>query len=228
MRVFLIVFGAVLVAMLGAPLLAQTPPTRVFGSVTVGGRPAPLGTVVQALIGDKVCGEGQVRRVSDEIPVGYVVDVVSATQTPGCGTDGATIVFKVGGVQANERGEFQTGTFLRLNLTVSGQVSTPTPGPTPSPFGSPTAPTGGATVTPPAAGSPTPGQPTSVATATAIVTVEATPAPTTPLPRFTATPADVERGGGDRGVPAVLWAGLAVALAGVVVGGGYFLYRRRR
>jgi hypothetical protein len=196
---------------------AQTPPTRAFGLVTIEGRPAPPGTAVQALIGEKVCGEGTVRRVSDAIPVGYVVDVAAATQTPGCGTDGDTITFKVGGVTANEKTEFRTGTFVRLDLTVSGQVSTPTPGPTPLPFG-PAPATPAATGSPTPAVSPTAGQPPPDATAT--------------LPRFTVTPAGDEvqpaNGDGDgSGAAAVWWAVVAVAAVAAAGAAGYLVYRRR-
>ncbi|MER3419934.1 MAG: hypothetical protein C4290_05120, partial [Chloroflexota bacterium] len=133
-NLFLLLAGCGLALVLGAaPAGAQLPPTRVFGTVTVDGRTALAGTVVQAFIGEKLCGEGVVRRISDELPLGYVVDVAGASQIEGCGTDGATITFRVGGVLANETATFATGTFLRLDLTVSGQVATPTPGVPPPP-----------------------------------------------------------------------------------------------
>lgn len=212
--------AAILAAILAwAPLTAraQTPPTRAFGTVTVDGQPAPPGTTVQALIGDKVCGEGEVRRVSDAIPRGYVVDVVSATQMQGCGTDGDRIIFKVGGKQANETAEFHTGTFLRHDLTVSGQVSTPTPGPTPPPFG-PATPEPGGTAT----GTAAPGSSPSPRRTAA--------APSdSPSPRFTATaPAAEVEGDGDGGSTGVVLVAGAVLLAVLAAGGvGYYLSRRR-
>jgi hypothetical protein len=205
----------------------QTPPTRVFGTVTVDGRPAPAGTVVQAFIGEQQCGEGQVRRISDTLPLGYVVDVVSATQTQGCGTDGDRITFRVGGRQATETGEFRTGAFLRLDLSVSGQIATPTPGPTPPPFGTATAPAGGAataTATTMPGGSPTAAPSAATATATAA------PSPTT-TQTATATgtmpPAEVTQGDGG-GSAAVVWAVLAVVVLAAAGGVGYAVYRHRR
>src|SRR5436190_20516062 len=101
-----------------AAVHAQSPPTRAFGTVTIDGQPAPLGTIVQAYIDDQLCGEGMVRRVNDDLPQGYVVDVAGAAQTPGCAGEGDTITFRIGGVKANETGTFATGSFLRLDLTV--------------------------------------------------------------------------------------------------------------
>lgn len=224
---FLLLAGWGLALFLGAALAgAQLPPTRVFGTVTVDGQPAPAGTVVQAFVGEKQCGEGMVRRISDDLPLGYVVDVAGATQVEGCGTDGATITFRVGGVPANETATFATGTFIRVDLTVRGQVATPTPGaPTPPPFGAEPAATPTAVASPGAA-SPTPAGPggateTPAATVTAIATTE--PA----LPVRTATPAGSaqESGGGGGGLVLAVVAALALLAAG---GAGAYLWYRRR
>lgn len=224
---FLLLAGlSVALAFGAAPAGAQLPPTRVFGAVTVDGRPAPAGTVVQAFIGEKLCGEGVVRRISDELPLGYVVDVAGASQSEGCGTDGATITFRVGGVPANETATFATGSFVRLDLTVSGQVATPTPGaPTPPPFGaeSTTTPTIAAspeTGAPPATAGPSPAATEATATATA---------PAEPgLPVRTATPAgstgESSGGGGTRLALAVVAALAVLAAAGA---GAYLWYRWR-
>lgn len=233
--------------LLGASMArAQTPPTRTFGSVTIDGQPAPLGTKIEALIFDKVCGENVVRRLNDEIPVGFVVDVASAGQTPGCGNDGDTIIFRVGGVQANETSEFQTGNFFRINLTAAGQAATPTPGPTPPPFGSATpTPRGAATPAATAApGTPTAaaggGTPTPGASGSAVPAAGGTPrAPTTTTPVGTASggpvtgtvtvfvpdasPRNTNDDGGSAGV---IWAVVVVAvLAAASV--GYVWYRRQ-
>jgi hypothetical protein len=214
-----LVSGVVLAFWLPATMSAQTPPTRVFGTVLVDGQPAPAGTSVQAFIGERQCGDGQVRRISDEIPLGYVVDVLSATQTTGCGADGDRITFKVGGRQAGESTEFRTGTFVRLNLTVSGQVETPTPGPTPPPFGSPTTPAGG--MASPGSGATTV-QPSPAAggTATATGSPSLGPTATTPSP---------DANGNDDGSGATTAALIVVGVAVAAAAGsaGYYLYRRR-
>lgn len=220
---------------------AQSPPTRAFGSVTIDGQPAPLGTVVQAVINDKLCGEGVVRFVNDALPQGYVVDVQSNASSSGCGADGDTIRFRVGGVEATETGEFQTGTFLRLDLTVAGQVATPAAGATPPPFGAEASPTPIPAVAPtvaPAAGGASPtaappdgsGSPTATPEATATGTADAGPTATpTDTPHFTATPSAVaQREGSGGGNRAALWAAAAAAVLAAAGGAAYWLYRRNQ
>jgi hypothetical protein len=222
---------------------AQTPPTRVFGTVTIDGQPAPLGTIVQAVVNDHLCGEGPVRYVNDQLPQGYVVDVLSFSSSQGCGTDGDTVTFRVGGVQANETATFQSGAFVRLDLTVSGQVATPTAGPTPAPFGegaaSPTAvPTAAPTVAP---ASPTAGgaSPTAAASpsATGSPTETAGPSPSStatisatgsPLPRFTATPSLFPNSGTTSGgISPWVWVGVGLGVLAVAGGAAFWVIRRR-
>ncbi len=227
-RWFLLLAGLSVALVLGAaPAGAQLPPTRVFGTVTVDGQPAPAGTVVQAFIGEKLCGEGVVRRISDDLPLGYVVDVAGATQVEGCGTDGATIAFRVGGVLANETATFATGTFIRLDLTVRGQVATPTPGaPTPPPFGAEPAATGTATASPGAA-SPTPAGPGGATETPEAATATATAASGPGLPVRTATPVGSTGGGGGGGAGPVLAVVAALVVLAAAGAGAYLWYRRR-
>ncbi len=243
--------GGMAVAFSAATARAQLPPTRAFGTVTIDGQPAPLGTVVQATIGDRLCGEGVVRFVNDQLPRGYVVDVLHFASTEGCGVEGATVNFRVGGVAAAETVEYQTGTFVRRDLTVTGQVATPAAGATPPPFGasaaSPTpapalaltvapvpSPAGGATPIPstPAAATPTTdpaASPTPEVSATATPEMSATATPgaaaqftTTPVGQV-ATNRDGDEGGGS--TPIVVIVTLAVLAAAAAI--GYTLYRRR-
>ncbi|MBI4145698.1 hypothetical protein HY493_05875 [Candidatus Woesearchaeota archaeon] len=79
------------------------------GSVTLDGQPADNVQVV-ALIGTTSCGTTTASRGA------YSVDVASASTQPGCGTDGATVTFKVGGTTAQQTGTWQQGTFTQLNL----------------------------------------------------------------------------------------------------------------
>jgi hypothetical protein len=92
------------------------PPNRYYGSVTLNGQTTPVGTPVTAYIGEQLCGTGEVRADGR-----YVVDVDDATKTPGCGTPGAVITFRVGGVLAGQTGTFQAGAFTELPLTAPGQ-----------------------------------------------------------------------------------------------------------
>ena len=220
---------------------AQVPPARVFGTVTVDGATPPVGTKVEAFIGDMLCGEGAVRQLGAEIPIGYVVDVRNESQEPGCGGDDRKITIKVGGLEAPQTTIYETGSFIRLDLEISGTVQTPTPTPTPLPgaLGTPT-PTATPAASPTPEATPTPAataSPSATETATASPTAEPSPAgPTTPTvtPAATATPSGTvitvtpppaaESEGG--GIPAALFV-LLVLVAAAVAGALIYLYVRR-
>ena len=178
-------------------LLAQSPPARVFGTVTVDGATPPQGTKVEAFINGRLCGDGVVRQLGTDIGIGYVVDVREEQTEPGCGAEGRTITFKVGGRDAPQTETFRSGAFIRLDLMVTGAIETPTPGPTPPPFGA-----GAASPSPtPAADTPTPAPATPTPAATASPTAPASPTATatgtgTPeaTPTGTATPSPTPGG----------------------------------
>jgi hypothetical protein len=119
---------ALLSSLMAASVSAQppTPPNRFFGNVTLDTAPAPAGTNVTATIGGNVCGQTTVLPDST-----YVLDVVSSNQTSGCGTDGASVSFKVGGNPA-ESGTWSSGKFTELNLAGKTPQPTAVP-PTPKP-----------------------------------------------------------------------------------------------
>jgi hypothetical protein len=98
---------------------AATPPTRFYGTVVMSGQPARGTAIIRALVDGIVCGTGSVIVLPS--PAGtttsYVVDVASAFTQAGCGANGASVSFTVDGVLANERGTFETGAFVPLNLT---------------------------------------------------------------------------------------------------------------
>jgi hypothetical protein len=117
---------ALLILLLGGalhavPAAAQpgpaTPPARIFGSVTVAGRPAPGATVV-AWIGSTACGRSTVA-----VDGTYQVDVRSAASQAGCGTDGALVSFTVDGRPARESVTYQSGAFIRRDLTAGAAVA---------------------------------------------------------------------------------------------------------
>ena len=118
---------ALLSSLLVATVSAQppTPPNRFFGSVTLNGSPAPAGTNVSADIGGNVCGQTTVKDDST-----YVLDVVSSGQTAGCGTEGASVSFTVGGNPAGSA-TWSSGQFTSLDL--AGQAAQPTAVPSPKP-----------------------------------------------------------------------------------------------
>jgi hypothetical protein len=126
------VLAAAAVALLSTFMVATvsaqppTPPNRFFGKVTVGGKAAPAGTNVTAMIGGNACGQTTVKDDSS-----YVLDVVSSGQTSGCGTEGASVSFTVGGNPAG-RGTWSSGKFTSMDL--AGQAAQPTAVPaTPKP-----------------------------------------------------------------------------------------------
>jgi hypothetical protein len=107
------------------------PPATFAGTVTVDGHSVSDGTEVVALIEGKVCGEGErvpgqrgtwtatEARPEYDIKSGdsmYVVDVLSDSQVPGCGTDGATVTFLIAGKPSHQVGLWRAGS-NPLNLT---------------------------------------------------------------------------------------------------------------
>lgn len=115
--VILVLAGGMHAAPVAAQAGPSTPPARIFGSLSIAGRPAP-GATVTALIGSSVCGASTVAADST-----YQIDVRSAASQPGCGTDGALVTFNVDGWRARESVAYQSGAFIPLNLTVGAPVA---------------------------------------------------------------------------------------------------------
>jgi len=122
------------------------PPATFFGSVTVDGHSVRDDTAVVALIDGKVCSEEEKEpgqrgtwtateaRPEYGIESGdslYVVDVVSDSQVPGCGTEGATVTFLIAESLAHQRGLWIAGS-NPLNLTAGTPPHTGEPVTTPS------------------------------------------------------------------------------------------------
>jgi hypothetical protein len=114
---------ALISSLMAASVSAQppTPPNRFFGNATLDGAPAPAGTNVTATIGGNVCGQTTVKDDST-----YVLDVVSSNQTAGCGTEGASVSFTVGGMPAGSA-TWSSGKFTSLDL--AGKTPPPTVAP---------------------------------------------------------------------------------------------------
>ena len=111
---------ALISSLMVASVSAQppTPPNRFFGDV-VG---AAAGASVTATIGGNVCGQTTVQADST-----YVLDAVSSGQTAGCGTEGASVEFAVGGAPAGSA-TWSSGKFTELDLT-AGVAPPPTVAP---------------------------------------------------------------------------------------------------
>lgn len=124
-RLLLAVLACAAVGIGGAStLLAQPgPPNRFYGSLTIDGAPAPVGTTVTALIGGKECGS----RATDAAGQ-YWVDAAGSGQISGCGNPGAEVSFRVGSRTAAEKAQWNGGVFSKLDLTVSGSGTTAPPG----------------------------------------------------------------------------------------------------
>ncbi|MGH2585401.1 MAG: lamin tail domain-containing protein, partial [Dehalococcoidia bacterium] len=104
-----LLLGLAVVSTAGAQ---QFPPNRFFGSLTVGGQPAPAGTTVQAFIGETECATATTTAAGQ-----YVIDVPGVTINPNCGRTGqSTVVFRVNGQEAGSA-PYRDGGFVQLNLT---------------------------------------------------------------------------------------------------------------
>jgi hypothetical protein len=110
-------------SLMAASVSAQppTPPNRFFGDVTLNGAPAAAGTAVAASVGGAACGQTTVQADGT-----YVLDVVSSGQTAGCGTEGASVSFTVGGSPAGTA-TWSSGQFTELDL--AGAPAPPTVAP---------------------------------------------------------------------------------------------------
>ena len=116
-RLTLLITVAALLAVVpargGAVQAQRLPPHRFFGTATVNGNQPAAGTLVEALIGGKVCGSTQT--TSGDI-FNYVLDVRGTTSEPGCGTDDAIVAFRVSGLAASPAAVFHDGGYERLDL----------------------------------------------------------------------------------------------------------------
>jgi hypothetical protein len=161
----------------GPPGAPGTPPTRVYGSAQLGGRAAAAGTAIAALIGSVDCTVAPAGGSTTVSASGtYVIDVASAASRSGCGTDGATINFTVGGTRATQTATWRQGAIVEVNLTA--QMATPTPSPAPSPTAAPRTPTPAPTAAP---RTPTPAPTAAPRTPTPAPTAVVTPAPQRPV-----------------------------------------------
>lgn len=140
MRFSLIAAAALLVAIAGYTRIshAQAPPMRAYGSLTIDGRPAPVGTSVTAEVNGRDCGS-KVTTTAGQ----YTVDVLDQGYISGCARPDDPVVFKVGTRYAAEVFPFSGGYFIEANLTISGAATrpaaaTPTPTPSPTPSATPT------------------------------------------------------------------------------------------
>ena len=117
-----------------APTTTPTPlvlaaPSSFFGSVNIGIAPAPDGTLIEALIGDVVCGTTLTSgaRYGIDVNAGYGVGQFYQEGCGASGPDATTVVFQTQGLFANETGTFIGHVAQELNLTFGEAPSRPPP-----------------------------------------------------------------------------------------------------
>ena len=85
------------------------------GSVWKDGAPLPQGADVEALVGDRVCGQTNACGLGKSR---YFLWVASAEEEEGCGEDGAEVRFRVDGDMANQTAEWHDGDSATIDLFV--------------------------------------------------------------------------------------------------------------
>ena len=79
---------------------ASLPVTEAYGTVVdANGDAAPLGTPVEAYVGETLCGMSSIRRYGDED--GFLIIISGTALIPWC-TEGAELTFRIGERTANE------------------------------------------------------------------------------------------------------------------------------
>ena len=85
------------------------------GSVWKDGGPLPAGTRVEALVGEKVCGEATACGLRESR---YFMWVVSAEEEEGCGQESAEVRFRVDGAMANQTAQWHDQESATVDLFV--------------------------------------------------------------------------------------------------------------
>jgi|GEM_PF-1156361 len=234
MRFFLAALTAGLGGLLCfAPTAVAQPqiPSAFYGSASIDGEPVPDGTEVRGYIDGKDCtqaGPSYRGTVTEGGVSAYSILVMHESQEPGCGSEGKTVTFTIGGRPAEQTATWRSGPQqLNLNAGSGEPLQLPTPTPTPTPDPDQPDSTGG---------QPSPGanEATSPALPTGMPPTDDIELPLTPRPPGddTVPPREVtaqsEDSGGDDSTALWLIAGglllLLVAAGGI---GGYLLARRR-
>lgn len=119
----------------GTVLAVPPLPSSFYGTVTLNGSNVVEGTVIEALINDKVIGESQTLIYEGKSV--YAIDVngddSSTTQVEG-GKEGDVIYYRIGGLIAQETGTWHSGVNSELNLTINAQATLQPPEPTKTPI----------------------------------------------------------------------------------------------
>lgn len=207
-------------------------PSVFYGSASINGEPVPDGTPVRGYVDGKDCTQSADKNPGTHMDGGaaaYTIEVMHESQEPGCGAEGKTVTFTVGGQPVEQTAPWQ---FIvqRLDLNVGEGVAPPLPTLTPTPVNTAVPPEGQA-ATATAARAPTESlSPVPSGTPP----TDPIQLPTTPRPPLGETPAsDLPRDSttdDDGGGPSValLLVGALLVVGGVGAGAGYWLSRRTR
>ncbi len=106
-------------------------PSSFYGTVRVNAANVPDGTQVQALIGGQVMAVGVTQTYQGDSV--YVLDIPGDnpdTPAQDGGREGDVIQFSIGGVLADQTGQWRSGTNVNLNLTAVSATPVNTPAPT--------------------------------------------------------------------------------------------------
>jgi len=133
LAVALVVMTGALASGTGAVRAEPVNPARFVGTVMIDGAAAPAGTIVEARVGDAVCGVAQAFMSGGEARYAVDVEASQPDGNPACGTDGAQVVFYIGGNMALETGAWHNYQLNTLNLTYVTPTETPEPTETPVP-----------------------------------------------------------------------------------------------
>lgn len=210
-------------------------PSVFYGSASIDGEPVPDGTPVRGYIDGKDCTQSPDKNPGTHMDGGaaaYTIEVMHESQEPGCGAEGKTVTFTVGGQPTEQTAPWR---FIvqRLDLNVGEGEAPPLPTLTPTPTSERLSPEDqAATATMAAGGTPTPATLSPVPTGTP--PTDPIRLPVTPRPPIGETPAtdvpgdagaDDDSGDGGPSVAMLLVGGLLV-VAGAGAGAGYWLSRR--
>ncbi len=116
-------FLALFLPALAIAQVPDVPPAAYWGTVTIGGQPAPVGTEVVAKIDGIERGQITVEEAGKYGSPGPLGKKLAVAGT--AADEGKMVVFEVGGVQANETVVFRLSDVKEVNLTVSGPVQPP-------------------------------------------------------------------------------------------------------
>lgn len=119
----------------GMALAVPPLPSSFYGKVSLNGSNLPEGTVVEALINEKVVSESQTLIYQGQSV--FSVDVNGDDASTGVvegGKENDVVSFRIGGLLAEETGVWHSGTNVELNLTIINTATPKPPEPTRTPI----------------------------------------------------------------------------------------------